>query len=583
MKRPESGIRLYDAWKSYQYDQDKIRNPSETISWVTNRFCSSGKNILLKTIRIDTGRLGIPVYISLCGPDATRMTGTQKQMGKGATPEQSQASALMELAERYSFFAYFKERSLPVFAWKEAEPYALSVNYLLTAIHDEKTDPELAKEFLKDVPLHWAPAANLTKGHNVWVPFDWFYIINEYNGPAAGNSLEEAIVQSLAEVVERHVGTLVSYNELSIPLIDLSTVHSQAAQELIEKFKKTGIVLYARDFSLHTGIPSVGVLAYDPSTFPHKSEIVFTVGTTPSPEKSLCRALTEVAQLAGDFENRTSYKPTFPKYGSLQEASYLMEPSPVVPLAHLPDLSSDNMREEIQRMVDSLAIKQGWDVLVINTTHQDIKIPAVYTIVPGAHFLDRATGTDFPQHMARVLISSLLPSEAEAYIRRLISSFGRRYDLRFFLGYALEESGHVSEALRLYDECLHDTPNDDERASILVNMASCFSKQGEYNKALNVLEQAEQLNPNLKEVHHFKGVCLYNLKKHEESITAFEKAVEIDPGSAIDYANIASNLRELGHIKEAILLYKMALDLDPSLDFARESLQRLSSQTVEFR
>lgn len=577
MKAPESGIRLKDVFKKYSYDQDKVRDPAETVEWVKEKFRASGRKILLKTLRIDTGRLGIPVYISLCGPDATRLTGTRKQMGKGATPEQSQASALMELAERFSFFSYFRERSLPVFPWRDAQPHCLSVEHLLMAIHDDVTSPEEAESFIRDVPLRWAPAANLTKGIDVWVPFDWFYLINEYNGPAAGNTLEEAVVQSLSEVVERHVGTLVSYRMIPTPLIDITTLRDTAARDLIEKFQSKGIVLYLRDFTLDTGIPSVGVLAYDPSTFPEKSEIVFTVGTTPSPEKALCRALTEVAQLAGDFENRTSYKPTFPKYQSLEEAQYLMDLSSKVSIDNLPDLSSPNILEEIHKMVRTLAGTQGWDVLVIDTTHPDLQVPAVYTIVPGAHFLDRATGTDFPQHMARVLVTSLAPIEAVPHLERLIGRFGRRYDLIFFLGYALEESGSIGDAIRLYEKSLNEAVSGDEKASVLIHIASCYRKRGEFRKALSVLDKAEALSPNLKELHHLKGVCLYHLKKHNESIKAFERVVELDPGSAIDYANIASNLRELGHIKEAVFLYRMALDLDPTLDFARESLEKLSA------
>ncbi len=66
-------------------------------------------DVLARTVRIDTGRLDIPVYISLCGEDATRFTGTKKQMGKGATPQQSEASALMELMERFSFFSFIHQ------------------------------------------------------------------------------------------------------------------------------------------------------------------------------------------------------------------------------------------------------------------------------------------------------------------------------------------------------------------------------------------------------------------------------------------------------------------------------------------
>ena len=45
----------------------------------------------------------------VCGHDAKAVTGTNKQMGKGATPQQSEASAVMELAERFSFFSFCKQ------------------------------------------------------------------------------------------------------------------------------------------------------------------------------------------------------------------------------------------------------------------------------------------------------------------------------------------------------------------------------------------------------------------------------------------------------------------------------------------
>ncbi len=74
---------LKDCYKTFRHDQDKVRNPEETLQWVKERLQTQRLNILTETVRIDTGRLGIPVFISLCGDDATRLTGTKKQMGKG--------------------------------------------------------------------------------------------------------------------------------------------------------------------------------------------------------------------------------------------------------------------------------------------------------------------------------------------------------------------------------------------------------------------------------------------------------------------------------------------------------------------
>jgi len=106
-------FQLQDVFKSYTYDQDKVSSPEETVAHVRERFAGVDLDILDKTMRIDSGRLDIPVYISLCGTDAVPLTSTKKQMGKGGTVIQAEASALMELAERFSFFPISRIRAFP--------------------------------------------------------------------------------------------------------------------------------------------------------------------------------------------------------------------------------------------------------------------------------------------------------------------------------------------------------------------------------------------------------------------------------------------------------------------------------------
>lgn len=574
----KSNISLQDCFKVYCYDQDKARTPEDTVRWVKERLAAIDFRILSETMRIDTGRLGIPVYISLCGEDATRFTGTKKQMGKGATPAQSEASAVMELVERFSFFSFIRGSQFPTHRYGDVADRAISPAMLLKSVHDNKTSAQAAQSFLRDFPMRWVAARNLTRQVDQFIPIDWFYLINEYNGPAAGNTLEEAILQSLCEVVERHVGSVVSHEQRRTPAIDPRSLKDPAAIELMEKFERHGIRVYLRDFSLDTGIPSVGALAYDPGTYPDMSEIVFTVGTTSNPEKSLCRALTEIAQLAGDFENRTSYRPTLPKYASLEEARYLMDDREGhFPIAGLPNLENDNVKTEIERCVEVLG-KIGLEVMVVDVTHPELQIPSVYTIIPGAHFLDHTRDTDFAQHAARSLLCCLPADRAVPQMKRLTEHFGDRYDLTFFLAHTLELEGNAEEALALFGRALEQHPDPREIASIYVHMASCQKDLEAFEAALESLALAEQHNSELKEIYNLRGFCCYKLKRHHEAISAFERAIELDPGSAIDYANIGSNLRELGHKEEAIKLYRMALELDPDIDFARDSIARLEAE-----
>jgi ribosomal protein S12 methylthiotransferase accessory factor len=567
---------LQDSYKQYSYDLDKVCAPEETVARVRRRFEQLNLDILKNTLRIDSGRLEIPVFVSLCGVDAVRTIGTQKQMGKGSTPAQAEASALMELVERFSFFAFMRRAAFlyatPGSLVEESVPFAT----LARSLFDASDAVKPAAALYRDWPLHFTHATSLTYGHSLLLPIHWFYLINEYNGPAAGNNLEEAILQGLCEVVERHVGSVISHGRLFTPVIDPDSVQDPAAVELLEKFRRQGIVLHIRDFSLDTGIPTVGVLAYDPATFPEASEIVFTAGTTPDPEKSLVRALTEVAQLAGDFNKRTSYKPTLPKYEDLTEASYLMAPGPKRAIQSLPRLTDDNLKVEIERCVASLA-RLGLEVLVVEVTHPEIRLPVVYVIIPGAHFLERTRQTNVVFHLAKLASQYAMPEDALEALKRLNEQFPGRFDVLFFLGLTLDHLGRSAEALASFEASLQAQPPAQEIASVHVHIGSCRKDLGDYQGAIAALMQAKAANDQLKEVYHLLGFCYFKLKQHQAAVECFEKAIELDPGSGIDYANLGINLRELGFRQEAAHLLKIALDLDPSLDFARMALESLSA------
>ena len=570
-------LQLKDAIKSYTYDQDKVRTPEDTVAHVRQRFASVDMDLLHQTMRIDTGRLDIPVYISLCGTDAVPLTGTKKQMGKGGTPIQAEASALMELAERFSFFSFVKNTPFPTATYAELDGKALPVEMLWQSLHDDETDPKFGTHALRELPFRWTRGCNLTRNTEVLIPIDWFYTINEYNGPAAGNVLEEAILQSLCEVVERHVSSVISNGRLITPSIDPASVQDPAARELLDKFAAQSIQVFIKDFSLDTGIPTVGTLAWDPSTFPGRSEIVFTAGTTPNAEKSLVRALTEIAQLAGDFELRTNYRPTLPKYRNIDEAEYITTAAPVVSIKTLPDLSDSNFKTEIEQCVSTLS-HLGMEVLVIDVTHPQLGIPAVYTIIPGAHFRDRTRDSNVVFHAAKIISQSMEGVRAVAPIQKLIESFPGRYDLHFFLGLTMEYQGEAASALEEFRRALDLNPRPLDIASVYTHIGVCLKDMGDYRGAIEALERARDFDPNLKEIYNVLGFCYFKLKKHEQSIEQFEKALEIDPGSGIDYANIGSNLREMGHRKEAIRLYRIALEIDPTIDFARKSLAKLEGE-----
>ncbi|SCY33096.1 YcaO-like family protein [Desulfoluna spongiiphila] len=572
-----AGIVLEDAIKICTTDQDKIISPEETVARFKEKAKNLSLDILKETSRIDNGRLDIPVFFSVCGKDASALTGTAKQMGKGATPEQSEASAVMELAERFSFFAFKADESHFVTdTYANLKDKALPFALIARSVHDDKTPMDTAEAIFSDIPLKWTPARNLTTGAEVLIPFDWFFAINEFNGPSAGNCKEEAICQGISEIVERHVCSLVSHGKKTTPTIDPDTATDPAVRDMLAKYRKNDINLVFSDLSLDTGIPTVGVLAWDPATFPESSELVWTAGTAPDPEKAMSRAMTEVAQLAGDFNTDANYVASgLPKYTDLAEAEFITRPQPDVPLSSLPDLSDANIKVEIERYVAALE-SIDMEVLTIETTHPELGIPAFYTIIPGAHFRERSLGTSVPMFAARLITEKCDADDALTRITKIEEAVGQRYYLHFYKGQLLLNRGAFDEATAAFEKALSANPDEPEIPSICSWMGVSLKETGRYREALKVLQAGIDIDPEREDIHNLMGFCHYMMADHERAIDAFREVLRLNPNSAIDYANIASNYRELGNTDKAITYYKMALKMDPSIDFARTNLDALA-------
>jgi ribosomal protein S12 methylthiotransferase accessory factor len=577
-KRP---IRLQDCLKHYTYDQDKVYSPVETVKRFKNRLASINLDILKEVKRIDNGRLDIPVYFSVTGKDARETIGNKKQMGKGSTPEQSQASACMELAERYSFFSFIKNPDNFIVGTlsdvQKAGYPLMPLEKLLQSVHDEKTDVATLEKLLGEVPIQWTWASNLNTQEDVLVPFSWFYAINEFNGPSAGNSYEEAISQGICEIIERHVCAVVSHDKVRAPLIDIDSAKDPVSRELVEKFRKHNIDLYLNDFSLDTGIPTVGAVAIDRSTFPETSEIVFTAGTTPNPEKAFIRALTEVAQLAGDFNSKANYVASgLPKPLAMEEIDYLTNPGRVVQLEDLPDLTDDNMKVEIERCLAALE-KLNMEVFIINTMHADLQIPTIYTIIPGAHFRERSRSQDAAMFAAK-LVAELIenPVESNDHLIRMHDIVPNAYYIEFYLGRNLLNMGETELALTHFQHALTLDPHEEDLPYIYSYIGNCLKDLDRYEEAITNLRKGNEIDTERPDIHNMLGFCHFKMGKYDEAIAAFLRTVELNPASAIDYANLGINYEKVENRDEAIKYFKLALSLDPTIEFAQTHLEEMT-------
>ncbi len=576
----KKSIRLQSCRKTYTHDQDKFCSPEQTVQRFKERLEETGLNILKEVKRIDTGRLDIPVYFSVCGEDAQEVIGNKKQMGKGSTPEQSRASACMELAERYSFFSFMQHPDnflVGDYAAMINQGYpVLDQKVLLESVHDAGLTVDVFDRLLRGLPMQWTWATRLSDNASILIPFSWFYAINEFNGPSAGNTFEEAVLQGVSELIERHVCALVSRDNMQTPAIDLTSVVEPVARELLDKFASQGIEVYLNDFTLDTGIPTVAALAWDPKTFPEKSEIVYTAGTTPDPNKALIRALTETAQLAGDFETGSNYVASgLPKPLSLEEVDHVVNPGKTITLDNMACLADDDMLVEIERYLQAVRTNMGTDIYLIDTMHPLLQIPAVYTIIPGAHFRERAMGGSASLFAAKLATQLLEGDALDAKLSHMQQHVEKNYFLSFYRGRFAYEQGAYSQAIKLFTESLSLSPHEEDIPYIYSYLGCCHRDLEQFDPAIKSVQRGLDYDEERPDMHNILGVCYFKTDQYDMAVKHFQRAVALNPVSAIDHANLALNLEKTGRIEEAIEEYQVALGLDPEISFALERLEAL--------
>ncbi len=353
------------------------------------------------------------------------------------------------------------------------------------------------------------------------------------------------------------------------------------AKELLEKFDRCGIKVYLNDFSLDTGIPTVGALCWDPSTFPEKSEIVYTAGTTPGPDKALIRALTEIAQLAGDFHTEANYVASgLPKPLSLDEVDYVVKPEKTISIDEMVNIDDQNMLQEAKNCIDALK-RINMEIFVLDTMHPDLQIPTFYTIIPGAHFRERAASGDAALFAAKLAAELLDPLSLEEKLSQMQTLLPDAYYIEFYRGKNLYDQGQVSDALKHFDRALTLSPREEDIPYLYSYKGCCLRDLSRFEDAIEALETGRKHDDERPDIHNMLGVCHFKGQRFDVAAEHFKRAVELNPVSAIDYANLAINLQHLGRDNEAMHNYKVALSMDPEIEFAQKGLAELLEQHSE--
>jgi len=316
----------------------------------------------------------------------------RESFGKGMTVEQSKASAMMEAIERYCG-QRFPHNKVVNASYEKVRDYTIDLsefNFPSLPLKCENCPARNNGCFqeLSNVCQEWSWGYSLINKKPVLIPAALVYypyistssisfMFNDTGGLSAGNTLEEAILQGIAEVIERdalyyafNVGNL-----KSMPMLNLNKgTKNRHIQEFINKISPENIfAFHIKNENLKIGVSTVSAFICYSMRDGHR--YFGGSGTSLDPEVALLRALTELEQQKVRQKALIEFDPN---YLVVHNSTGLGEGTSI---ETIPDQSTGNVRSDIELYLDRLS-KTNTDVIVVDLTHPGIRVPVVRVVIP---------------------------------------------------------------------------------------------------------------------------------------------------------------------------------------------------------
>lgn len=267
---------------------------------------------ILHSYGIETEEFWRQTSVPYCHALTVRIVGTSfTTNGKGLTPEFARASAYGELMERLQIGAIYRSRMQKdgILALQFDPPETRTPEELLNSnmAWYERIARRLERYTSVSIPparllkpyteedgtVNVAPFFCLTTGKKEYFPLKMRSQVYTSNGCAAGNTPEEALVQGISEIVERHHMAQINERSCSLPDIPEDVLRSfPTAHRIISHLRSYGYRVTVKDCSLGQKFPVVCVYIIDEKTGRYHTHF----GAYPILEIALERALTESFQ-----------------------------------------------------------------------------------------------------------------------------------------------------------------------------------------------------------------------------------------------------------------------------------------------
>ena len=369
----------------------RIIPPSQTIENNEDKCRIAGITRITEITHLD--RIGLPVF------SAIRPTSQDGAIsiygGKGITTEHAKASAMMEGFERYS--AEKQDENLVTGSVSE-----ISSKGNIIDIESLNLPKDFRKENIDLLNLEWNICHDLISDEDYYVPSNAIYhpyvlednscqslFKSNTNGLASGNSLDEAILHGIFEVIERDAWSIFELTRKNSAQIDLESIESEVVNDALSKFSENEINIKLMDLTADINIPTIAASS-DDTVLKDAGLLTLGIGTHLDPEVAILRALTEVAQsratqihgaredtVRADFARTAGYE----RMKRINK-HYFEDEEEKINLSDIENRSTDSITKDIDIVLDELKANEIEHVLYYDLTRPELDVNVVRVIIP---------------------------------------------------------------------------------------------------------------------------------------------------------------------------------------------------------
>lgn len=329
--------------------------------------------------------------------------------GKGVTKEFALASGYGEFMERLQLGNIWRNKMsfdkgvsagdaqsqyVPAQELLQRNPkwYEIYSQQLLTATGTTMTPKQILDQHLEpNGTIQCAPYYCATTGTIEHLPLALVKSVYGSNGGAAGNSMAEAVVQAISEIVERNHELQIIHNRIPTPEVPEEILEScPIAYKIICFLREKGYRVVVKDCSLGTKFPVVCVCLIHTPTGKYHTHF----GAHPNFEVALQRTLTEAFQ-GHNLENVAKYETFCYKEedvhdyrrllaelvkGTSEKSPQFFTQQPDGPYTKVSGFAGGNNEDCLKECIDYFR-QLGYDVLVRDCSC--LGFPTCQVIIPG--------------------------------------------------------------------------------------------------------------------------------------------------------------------------------------------------------